>query len=128
VRLELINRQEKQAEEVQEQIKRRQGFNRVSADKALYVVRPIQKARYDTSEDSLYPSLIQLRDTALLKLQEAAQEANDNLDNLLSQDEQVQVQVVQLALIESLRNREVKYQARGGGVGERVTRSLTCPA
>jgi hypothetical protein len=110
VRLELINRQEQEAQEIQERIKRRKGFDRVSADKGTYIVRPLQKARYDTTEEASYPRLMELRDTALLKLQKAEQEANDTLDNLLSQDEQVQVQVVQLALIESLRNREVSTE------------------
>lgn len=110
VRLELINRQEQEAQEIQERIKRRKGFDRVSEDKGIYIVRPLQKARYDTTEEALYPRLMELRDTALLKLQKAEQEANDTLDNVLSQDEQVQVQVVQLALIESLRNREVSTE------------------
>jgi hypothetical protein len=110
VRLELINRQEQQVQAIEERIKRREGYNRVSEEKGTYIVRPLKKARYDTTEEALYPRLMELRDTALLKLQQAEQEANNTLDNVLSQDEQVQVQVVQLALIESLRNREVSTE------------------
>ncbi len=82
----------------------------MSADGGSYIVRPVQKARYDTTEDALYPRLIELRDTGLLRLQTAEKEANNNLDQVLSQDSQDRVQVVQLDLIDSLKNREVSTE------------------
>jgi hypothetical protein len=103
VRLSLIEQQDKQAETIRSRIKQRQGFIKLNEKQGDYVLRPIHKAVPDTTQDSLYPSLLELRDSAILRLQTAEQEANTYLDNTLSQvtDEQV----IQLQL--NLSGREV---------------------
>ena len=103
VRLSLIERQEQQAEQLQNRVKQRSGYLKLSEDKASYVLRSIQAAIYDTTTDALYPSLLELRDTSALKLQNAAEQADIALDNALSQvtDEQV----IQVAL--NLKGKEV---------------------
>jgi hypothetical protein len=91
VRLSLIEQEDEQAETIRSRIKQRQGFIKLNEKQGDYVLRPVQKAVSDTTQDSLYPSLLELRDSAILRLQTAEQEANTYLDNTLSQvtDEQV---------------------------------------
>jgi hypothetical protein len=103
VRLELINQQEQQAEEIRTEVKQRQGFIKLDDDKVAQVLRPIQDAVYDTTHEAIYPPLIELRDSAVLRLQTAAERANHYLDDAISQvtDEQV----IQVAL--DLKGREV---------------------
>jgi hypothetical protein len=103
VRLTLIERQEQQAEQIRDQVKQRPGYLKLSEDKASYVVRPIQSAMYDTTAEALYPSLLELRDTSVLKLQKAAEQADMALDNALSQT--TDEQVIQVAL--NLKGEEV---------------------
>ena len=95
VRLELIEQQEQQAEAIRTQVKQRQGFIKLNDDKASQVLRPIQEATYDTTQEAVFPALIELRDSAMLRLQTAAEKANGYLDSALSlvTDEQV-IQVV----------------------------------
>jgi len=91
VRLSLIEQEDEQAETIRSRIKQRQGFIKLNEKQGNYVLRPLQQAVFDTTQDSLYPSLLELRDSAILRLQTAEQEANIYLDNTLSQvtDEQV---------------------------------------
>jgi hypothetical protein len=91
VRLQLIEQQERQAETIRTEVKQRQGFIKLNDDKAAYVLRPIQEATYDTTQDAVFPTLIELRDSAVLSLQKAAERANRYLDDAISQvtDEQV---------------------------------------
>jgi len=104
VRLGLIERQEQQAETIRQRLKQRQGFFKLSEDKADWILNPVRKAAYDTTQDMLSPSLLELRDSAVLRLQEAEQQANLNLDSALSAvtDEQV----IQLSV--NLVGREVR--------------------
>lgn len=104
VRLGLIERQEQQAQTIRQRLKQRQGFFKLSEDKADLVLGYVRKAAYDTTQDTFSPSLLELRDSAVLRLQEAEQEANLTLDNALSSvtDEQV----IQLPL--NLNGREVR--------------------
>jgi len=71
VRLSLVERQEQQAEAIRQRVKQRWGFTKLSADKAEWVIHPVQKAVYDTTQNALYPSLLQLRDSALIQLHKA---------------------------------------------------------
>ena len=107
VRLNLIETQENQAKEIQGQIKQRQGFLKLNEKQGEYVLRSVQEATYDTTQDALYPSLLELKDSVLIKLQKAEKAANTSLDNVLS--EVTEEQVVQLPL--NLSGREVSTEA-----------------
>ena len=96
VRLSLIERQEQQAEAIRQRVKQRQGYIKLTSQQGSYVTSPIQKAVYDTTQEALYPSLLELRDSAVIRLQSAAEEANTYLDNTLSQV--TQEQVIQLSV------------------------------
>jgi hypothetical protein len=106
VRLNLIEQQDQQAAIIRNRIKQRQGFIKLNEKQGDYVLRPVQKAIADTTQEALYPSLLELKHSTILQLQTAEQEANDYLDNTLSQvtDEQV----IQLSL--NLSGREVSTQ------------------
>ncbi|HEY9628769.1 MAG TPA: hypothetical protein V6C84_15830 [Coleofasciculaceae cyanobacterium] len=103
VRLGLIEQQEQQAETIRQRLKQRQGFFKLSEEKAAYVLNPVQRAAQDTIPEAFYPNLLQIRDSVTLQLQQAEQEANLNLDNLLSQV--TDKQVIQLSV--NLSGREV---------------------
>lgn len=99
VRLELLERQERDAESIRQKVKQRAGFVRLSKDKTIYVLDPVQEATYDTTVDALYPALLELRDSAKVRLQGAEEKANLNLDNALSQETNEQVIQISLNLI-----------------------------
>lgn len=128
VRSELLNRQEEQAEAALDKIKRRQGYNCLNDVSVDYVVRPLQNARYETTVEALYPALLQLQDTAVLKLEKAQEEANRILDDLLSQQSEEAIQIIQLKLLDDLRNREVsnpeEIQMLLSEIGDRLTAQL----
>ncbi len=94
-------------EAVRGQIKARDGFATLTADESHHVLRPIAEALPDTSEEAIFPELTQLRDGARHALDEAAEEANERLDQILSEDDEVPVRKVGLRL----RNREIRSQA-----------------
>ena len=106
VRRELLNDQYSQVEAVAAQVKARQGFARLNEDKADYVIRPIQQAAIDTTEEALYPTLAELRDSVARRLESAEIEANATLDRLIS--EETKEQVLTLDVIAELRNRELR--------------------
>jgi hypothetical protein len=103
VRLSLIERQENQAKVIQDRIKRRDGFSKLSEDTVSYVLDPVRKAMTATTPEALHPALLQLRDSAQLKLQDAEQRSNRSLDDALSETTQVQV----ISLSHNLTDREV---------------------
>jgi hypothetical protein len=106
VRLNLIESQEKQAKAIQGRLKQRQNFIKLNEKQGEYVFRSVQEATYDTTQDALYPSLLELKDSALIKLQKAETTANNRLDDVLS--EVTEDQVVQLPL--NLSGREVSTE------------------
>jgi Family of unknown function (DUF6079) len=120
VRLGLIERQEQQAEAIRQRLKQRQGFFRLSEDKADLVFSPIRRAAYDTTQDAFYPSLLELRDTAVLRLQEAEQSASLSLDDALCAvtDEQV----IQLPL--NLNGKEVRSAEDVGALVKQLEERL----
>ena len=103
VRLKLIERQEKQTEEIRGRLKQRPGYIRLNEKQAEYVLRPIKQASYDTTADAVYPSLLKLKDTAAIQIQSAEVKANTNLDNVLS--EETKEEIIQLSL--NLSGREI---------------------
>lgn len=124
IRLSLIEQQDQQAETIRSRIKQRQGFVKLNEKQGSYVLNPVQKAVTDTTQDAVYPSLLELRDSATLRLQTAEQEANNYLDNTLS--EVTDEQVIQLPL--NLSGREVstpeEIEALANQIKERLLDQL----
>ncbi len=106
VRHDLLDAQYLQLEAVSARVKTRYGFARLSEEKADYVIRSIRQAEIKTTEDTLYPTLIQLRDSVVRQLEHAEMEANATLDRLIS--EETQEQVLTLDVLTDLRNRELR--------------------
>lgn len=98
IRSGLIKRQEDEAEKIQSQVRRRKGFVALESKQVDYVLRPIQTAMADTTATALYPSLIELRDTDLLRLQKAEKTTNQYLDDVLSQETDEQIVTLDLQL------------------------------
>jgi hypothetical protein len=105
LRTELIDQQEKRADDIRQTVRQRQGFSELTTQQEDHVLRPVREAvaKYSTSPDALYPSLLELRDTAMIVLNKASDEANSNFDNTLSDLTQEQIIPVPL----DLRGREV---------------------
>ena len=103
LRASLIERQEKESDALRQQVQQRQGFAELTTQQEDHVLRPIRESVYKTSTEALFPSLLQLRDTAIIQLNKAAETANTYLDSTLSQvaDEEV------IPLPLDLRGREV---------------------
>ncbi len=102
-RFKLIERQEKQSEEIRGRLKQRPGYIKLNEKQAEYVLRPIQQASSDTTADAIYPSLLKLKDTAAIQIQSAEAKANTILDNVLS--EETKEEIIQLSL--NLSGREI---------------------
>ena len=94
-------------EAVRGQIKARDGFATLTADQSHHILRPISEALPTTSEEATSPSLVEIRDGARHALAEAAEIANERLDQVLSEGQDVPVRKVSLRL----RNREINTQA-----------------
>jgi hypothetical protein len=103
VRLGLIEHQEQTAETIRAQVKRRKGFGKLDRKKVEYVLRPVQEALIDTTPAACYPALVEIRDTAILRLQASEKVANTYLDDVLSEETDEQILKVDL----KLRDREV---------------------
>ncbi len=103
VRLGLMERQEQTAAKIYAQVKRRKSFSALEPQKADRVLRPVKAAMIDTVPMALYPGLIELRDSAMLRLQKSEQQANTYLDDVLSEDTHEQIVTLDL----NLRDREV---------------------
>lgn len=91
VRRELINKQEAQAQEIEQSVKRRDGFIRLNEQRAQYILDPLIKALDDTTPTDVQPTLLKMRDTARIRIEQAGKNANRLLDGELSTttDEQV---------------------------------------
>lgn len=73
-----------EAEAARGRIKLRAGFERLSADEAHRVLRPITEALFDTTGEAIAPTLVELRDGFVRRLREAEERANDLVDDLLA--------------------------------------------
>ncbi len=90
-RLELVERQEQEAEAARLRVKQRQGFAGLSDEQAHRVLRPIQEAVFDTTADDHEPALILLRDSGAARLAAAEQQAHGLLDHAVAEESAVQV-------------------------------------
>lgn len=105
-RKRLLEWQEKQAEQMRARVTMRDGYSTLSTEKAHNVLRPINDATTDTTADAVAPSLRDLKDPFIVRLQEAERTANRLLDDYLSDGPNPMIVPVDL----SLRNREIKTE------------------
>ncbi|MBK1717204.1 BREX system P-loop protein BrxC [Thiocystis violacea] len=106
-RQRLLQWQEQQAEQARARIRSRNGFSTLTADQSHRVLRPLARAVTDTTAEAVAPTLSQLQDPFLLVLQRAEEEADDTLDEILSEGVQPLIKRVDLRL----RNRELTSEA-----------------
>ncbi len=107
VRQGLLQWQEEQADQARERIRGREGFSTLTGESSHRVLRPLSQATTDTTVEAVAPTLADLEDRFLLDLQRAEEQANDLLDELLSQGEQPLIQRLDL----ELHNRELRTEA-----------------
>ncbi|MGA4981950.1 BREX system P-loop protein BrxC [Streptomyces cellulosae] len=102
-RQRLLQWQEQQAETARARVKARDGFSTLTGEQAHRVLRPFVLAVTDTTAEAIAPPLVSLKDPFMLALQRAEDQANDLLDEILSEGEKPLIARVDL----QLRNREV---------------------
>ena len=83
-RQRLLQWQEQQAEAARGRVKARDGFSTLTADQAHSVLPPLTGAVTDTTAEAIAPPLTALEDPFRLALQRAEDQANDLLDEILS--------------------------------------------
>ena len=103
VRRALLNQQSVEAEALRSQVKVRPGFAQLDADQAYRVLRPLADAMVETTPEAVSPTLAEVRDRFASRLHPAEEQANDRLDEELSQKPDRQVRKVEA----HLRGREV---------------------
>ncbi|NUN14061.1 MAG: BREX system P-loop protein BrxC [Myxococcales bacterium] len=106
-RTRLLQWQEHQAESARGRVKSRPGFSTLTADAAHRVLRPIHLAVTNTTAEAIAPTLAELKDSFVVRLHKAEQEANEILDDLLSEGTKPMIVRVEL----KLHNREITTEA-----------------
>jgi len=104
VRRSLLNRQNLDGEAARNRVKARDGFQRLTADQAHTVLRPIAEALFDTTPAAVAPALIELQTHFPQRLAAGEELANGRLDDLLGELAEAQVVKVEVGL----RGREIK--------------------
>jgi Family of unknown function (DUF6079) len=103
VRRALLNQQNVEVEALRSRVKVRSGFAELDADQAYHVLRPLTEAMVDTTPEAVSPTLAEVRDRFTSRLHPAEEQANDRLDEVLSQKADRQVVKVE----SHLRGREI---------------------
>lgn len=106
-RQRLLQQQELLAEAARGRVKARDGFATLTGDQSHQVLRPLAEALVDTTPEAVAPPLAALADPFVLALERAEAEANDRLDELLSEGDKPLITRLDLRL----RNREVATEA-----------------
>jgi hypothetical protein len=104
VRRGLLNRQGKEAEAARSRVKARSGFEKLNADQAHTVLRPVADAVFDTTADAIAPALSDMQARFPQRLAQGEEAANERLDELLASMDEAQV----VKLDAGLRGREIK--------------------
>jgi ElaB/YqjD/DUF883 family membrane-anchored ribosome-binding protein len=129
-RQRLLETQEAQAETARRRVRGRAGFATLTAEQAHAVLRPLTTAVTSTTADAIAPPLPALGAPVALALQRAEDQANDQLDEILSADDPRLIVPVDLrlhnreiateaevtALVEDIRARLLEYVAAGSRV------------
>jgi hypothetical protein len=112
----LLTHQEAAAERVRDGLKRRPGFERLSADEVHQVLRHVSAALTSTSVDAVAPPLSELRLAFDERLRRAADEASALLDDLLVAKDERPMTRIDL----HLRGREITTRAELDSLVEEV--------
>lgn len=86
VRAKLIGEQEEYAAEARREVKRREGFEKLSAKQSNHVLLPLGKATHDTSETARSPALSALQELYVSRVDRARDEAHERLEEILAED------------------------------------------
>ena len=103
VRLELVERAEKDAEARRQRVKLRDGFNRLSPEQVEHVLRPFREALGSPDPHAVHPPLAALREGFAVHLPKAETRANQELDRFIEEMDRVRV----VAVRTELRGREL---------------------
>jgi hypothetical protein len=106
-RSRLLEWQEKLVEQARSRVKSRDGFATLTADQEHKVLRPLADVVTSTTSEAVAPPLDVLRAPFEAALKRAEDEANDRLDQILSEGERPLIVKVDLGI----RNREVGTEA-----------------
>lgn len=107
-RSSILNQQIAELEAAVGRVKLRPDFSKLSADRSHSVLRVLDAVQADTTDDAVAPDLLTLRDTFTARLQRAEEQANQKLDEILS--EGPAKKLVRRVPIE-LHNRELETEA-----------------
>jgi hypothetical protein len=119
-RARLLEWQGQRAEQARANIRSRDGYSTLPADKAHNVIRPINEATTDTTADAISPALRDLRDSFIVRLQAAEERANRTLDEYRNTDSKHPFVPINLGL----QNREVKSEAEVDALIEEIRERL----
>lgn len=103
----MLEWQEQLTEQARSRVKGRTGFSTLTSDQSGKVLRPLNNVATDTSAEAVAPALNELKDSFELQLQRAEEEANETLDQILSEGDKPLISRVDLKLY----NREVASEA-----------------
>lgn len=116
----LLERQEQLTEQARTRIKGREGFSTLTSDQAGRVLRPLNNVATDTTPEAVAPALYELKDPFALRLQRAEEDANQLLDDILSEGDQPLIARVDL----KLHNRELTTTADVDALIDEIKRRL----
>ena len=119
-RQSLLQWQEQQAESTRARIKARDGFSTLTGEQSHRVLRPLALAVTDTTAEAIAPPLVSLKEPFALALRSAEDQANELLDEILSEGERPIIARVDL----QLRNREVVSEADVEALVDEIRRRL----
>ena len=103
----LLEWQGQQVEQARSRVKGREGFSTLTGEQANRVLRPLNNVATATTAEAVAPALTDLKDPFLLHLRRAEEQANEILDELLSEGNQPIIARVDLRL----HNRELATEA-----------------
>jgi hypothetical protein len=107
VRTERLAWQEQQAGSARARVKARPGFSTLTGEQSHTVLRPLAQAMTDTTAEAIAPPLSALEDVFLVRLQRAEVDANERLDEILSEGKSPPIRTVDTRL----KNREITNEA-----------------
>ena len=106
-RTRILEWQGQNIEGTKSRLRHRDGFSTLSADKSHSLLKILEAAADNTTAEAIAPSLSELQDPFIVRLQRAEVEANVKLDKLLSEGDKPLIVTMDL----SLQNREIKTEA-----------------
>jgi len=119
-RQRLLQWQEQGAEAARGRVKARDGFSTLTGDQSHQVLRPFTRAVTDTTAEAIAPPLSALKEPFSLALQRAEDQANDILDEILSEGDKPLIARVHL----DLRNRELNTEADVDALVDEIRKRL----